>query len=342
MPSYRLLRSMLRAIVEDKKEQGHIVDDLREKIDGLPDSYDAMAEFGRRLRDLPLRPDWPYHEPNGLDEILAECDPGRPREPIGRVPTEVAAGRAAEAFLGLVCGCILGKPLEVGPTPTEIRRAAQAADDWPIADYISERMLEALGKRHPSWESTARERIRYVVPDDDINYPILGMLLLERHGFAFTKDDLQRLWNEALPVGSCWGPERTVNVKIGLRSLERVWGPDTTGSVDEDVLEEWVAELNPWDGLCGALIRVDAYGYACPGHPALAAELAWRDASLTHRRTGIYAAMFMAAAIAAAFAASEPLMPFVQALGYVPRRSRLHEAVTEQLDIVDGAASWED
>jgi hypothetical protein len=29
-------------------------------LDGLPDSYDAMAEFGRRLKDLPLRPDWPY------------------------------------------------------------------------------------------------------------------------------------------------------------------------------------------------------------------------------------------------------------------------------------------
>jgi hypothetical protein len=48
-----------------------------------------------------------------------------------------------------------------------------------------------------------------------------------------------------------------------------------------------VAVLNPKDEYCGALIRADAYGYACPGRPALAAELAWRDASLTHRRTGI-------------------------------------------------------
>ena len=36
------------------------------------------------------------------------------------------------------------------------------------------------------------------------------------------------------------------------------------------------------------MIRADAYGYACPGRPELAAELAWRDAGLTHRRTGIY------------------------------------------------------
>ena len=32
--------------------------------------------------------------------------------------------------------------------------------------------------------------------------------------------------------------------------------------------------LNPSDEQCGAMIRADAYGYACPGRPALAAELA--------------------------------------------------------------------
>jgi ADP-ribosylglycohydrolase len=112
--------------------------------------------------------------------------------------------------------------------------------------------------------------------------------------------------------------------------------------VDDVVLEAWVEELNPWDELCGALIRVDAYGYASAGHPALAAELAWRDASLTHRRNGIYAAMFVAAAIAAAFVASDPLEPFAQALLFVPRRSRFHEAVSQQLDIVGSADRWED
>lgn len=295
-PSHALLRRMLGATIHNKQEQGYVVDGLRETLDGLPDSYDAMAEFGGRLRVLPMRRDWPYVEPNELDEILAECEPERPRELDGHLAPEEAADRAAEAFLGLVCGCILGKPVEVAPMPLEIRRAAQEVGEWPITDYISERMLDALGKRHPSWPNTTRGRIRHVVPDDDINYPIIGMLLLERHGFGFTKDDLQRLWSQALPVASCWGPERALNVKIGLRSLDEVWHwPGDVAPVDEETLARWVEELNPWDELCGALIRVDAYGYACPGNPALAAELAWRDASFTHRRTGIYAAMFVAA-----------------------------------------------
>lgn len=342
LPTYSVLRRMLRATVDDKREQGYVVDGLRERVDALPESYDAMIGFGRELRELPLRPDWPYVEPNALDEILAECDTERPRDAIGRVAPQEAADRAATAFLGSVCGCILGKPIEVAPTPTQIRRAAEAVGEWPIDDYISERMLDALGNRHGSWTGTVRGRIRHVVPDDDINYPILGMLLLERHGLAFTTDDVRRLWKEALPIGWTWGPERTINAKIGLRSLDEVWLGAAAEPVDEGVLEAWVEELNPWDELCGALIRVDAYGYASPGHPALAAELAWRDARLTHRRNGIYAAMFVAAAIAAAFVARDPLEPFEQALRFVPRRSRLHGAVSEQLAIVRSADRWED
>ncbi len=85
---------------------------------------------------------------------------------------------------------------------------------------------------------------------------------------------------------------------------------------------------------------VDAYSYACPGNPALAAELAWRDASLTHRRTGTYAAMFVAAAIATAFVAKGPLEIFETALKFVPRRSRFYAIVADLLDEVSQASNW--
>ena len=55
---------MLRAVVDDKRDQGYVVDGLPERVDALPDSYDAMVGFGRELRELPMRPDWPYVEPN--------------------------------------------------------------------------------------------------------------------------------------------------------------------------------------------------------------------------------------------------------------------------------------
>ena len=52
----------------------------------------------------------------------------------------------------------------------------------------------------------------------------------------------------------------------------------------------------------GADIRSDPWAYAAPGWPEKAAEIAYRDAYVSHRRNGIYAAMFFSAAISAAFA----------------------------------------
>jgi ADP-ribosylglycohydrolase len=119
-------------------------------------------------------------------------------------------------------------------------------------------------------------------------------------------------------------------------------GTNTQPGGDLGRLDEWVTVLNHSDEKCGALIRVDAFGYACPGNPALAAELAWRDAGWTHRRTGVYGAMFIAAAIAVALVVDDALSVFELALQYVPQRSRFHEVVTDSLADVRQAAGWLD
>ncbi|KKK88253.1 hypothetical protein LCGC14_2745050, partial [marine sediment metagenome] len=93
---------------------------------------------------------------------------------------------------------------------------------------------------------------------------------------------------------------------------------------------------------CGALIRADAYGYACPGRPALAAELAWRDAGWTHRRTGIYGTMFVAAAIAAAQVLDDWADVFETAMQFVPQCSRFCEIARDHFDMVRAASDWLD
>jgi ADP-ribosylglycohydrolase len=107
-----------------------------------------------------------------------------------------------------------------------------------------------------------------------------------------------------------------------------------------DPSDEWMRTWNRGTELCGATIRVDPFGLACPGRPALAAELAWRDASWTHRRTGIYGAMFVAAAIAAAFVERDRLAIFRTALQHVPRRSRFHEITADCMKMVAEARDW--
>ena len=71
---------------------------------------------------------------------------------------------------------------------------------------------------------------------------------------------MRQLWLENLPIYLCWGPERTVLLRAGLAVL----APDLPYDMDD-----WAVRLNPGQELCGAMIRADAYGYACPGDPEL-------------------------------------------------------------------------
>lgn len=342
----RQLRAALCQVIVNKKTQGHQVDGLAAELAALPDSYDALADFSERLADLPIRDDWPYVEPSDLSGILTECDPARVRGRLRPIDPAEAAGRVEAAFLGSVCGCVLGKPVEIDPTLAELRDALEATGAWPLDDYFSEDTLDRLPRpAHPSWIETARERIRHVAPDDDLNYSILGMLVLEQHGTQVTREQIQDAWVHHLPIGTTFGPERMQLVNAGLHTLLPMSiliteeSPPPLAAPD---FERWVTTLNPNDELCGALIRADAYGYACPGQPALAAELAWRDAGFTHRRTGIYGAMFVAAAIATAMVTDDRLAVFETALRYVPQRSRFAVIAGDCLELIASATDWLD
>ena len=335
-PTFSQTRAHLRAVIKDKTRQGHVTKGLLERLEAIPDSYDALHGFGVRLADLPIRDDWPYVEPNDLEGILAECDSARPLGAVRPLDPVHAARRVEAAFLGSVCGCVLGKPIEIDPTLAEIRGALEPSGEWPLRDYVTERAAHNFGRGpHPDWPESVRENIRFVAPDDDINYTILGMLLLERHGASFDRKDVLEVWMGHLPPGFTWGPERTTLAKATLDSL-----PFGETKPDDATLETWVTTFNPHDEFCGAMIRADAYGYACAGNPALAAELAWRDARLTHRRTGLYGTMFAAAAIATAFVARTPLEIFETALQFVPKRSRFYQIVADSLNEVSTSGDW--
>jgi hypothetical protein len=46
-----------------------------------------------------------------------------------------------------------------------------------------------------------------------------GMLILERHGLAFTKEDVRDAWPHHLPIRTTFGPERTLLLKAGIDTL---------------------------------------------------------------------------------------------------------------------------
>jgi hypothetical protein len=84
---------------------------------------------------------------------------------------------------------------------------------------------------------------------------------------------------------------------------------------------------NPYREWIGAQIRADGLAYLAVGRPELAAELAWRDASISHVKNGIYGEMLMAAMIAAAPHAADLGDLLGVGLSEIPASSRLHEEV---------------
>ena len=125
--------------------------------------------------------------------------------------------------------------------------------------------------------------------DDDLNFALLALTLVEHHGDALTTDDVARAWLEPLPAGRVFTAER-----IAYRNLLDGHEPDVAGR-----------DRQPVPGLdrCAdphRRVRLGLPGRSGAGPPA------WRGrtAASATRRNGLYGAMFVAAASSAATVAT--------------------------------------
>ncbi|MER5308037.1 ADP-ribosylglycohydrolase family protein [Streptomyces sp. NPDC002773] len=224
--------------------------------------------------------------------------------------------RLHAAWLGRAVGCLLGKPVEKLPLPA-IRALARAAGNWPLSTWFTARGVpDDLLAAHPwnrrSATTSLAENIDGMPEDDDLNYPLLNLLLLQRHGRDFTTADVARLWLDELPAGRTFTAER-----VAYRNLLDGVEPPLT-AVHRNPFREWI----------GAQIRADVHGWTRPGDPVAAAAQAHRDAVLTHTANGVYGAMFVAATLAtAATGTADVHQSLAAGLGVIPPRSRLAGAV---------------
>jgi len=329
IPTSNAVRGLVAVLLDEWDRDGHDVTALRDRLATAGANLDELAAIAVDVMSTPVRADWPWHEPDDLPGIeqASAGDWNRRAAPVTDGPARVEA-----AFLGRVAGCMLGKPLELELSRTDLEAGLRRARCWPLDDYLPEAALDQFPTRQGQWPELVRERIAHVAPDDDINYTILAMLALEACGTEFSQADLAGLWRLHLPIAATFGPERALLAGEAFSTTLAMAG----------IVEPRLA-VTPLPGadLCGALIRADAYGYACAGDPATAARLAHRDATLTHHRTGVYGAMWVAATIAEVLACHDPIEAATTALGCVPTRSRFHDAVSGALDIVADAVDWE-
>jgi ADP-ribosylglycohydrolase len=311
-------------------ESGYDVSGIDADLATMPtDDLDRLEALYLELIKTKRRPDWAYQEPESLDDIL-NAMPAGPLVATDalRPPPAQLANRILGGWLGRIAGCNLGKPVENGDfwTPDRIRAYLEMADAYPLRDYIPALDPMPEGFRfHRSWPETTRGRVRGSARDDDIDYSILAVWLLEQYGLEFTPMHVAHAWLSFLPYLQVFTAERAA--LVGL--LHNV----PVASVGET--------RNPYREWIGALIRADVFGWALPGQPGTAARLVYSDASLSHRCNGIYAAMWATALVSLACVAAKPQEAVEQSLDYVPGRSRLAEALNSVDELYRTGCTWE-
>ena len=177
-----------------------------------------------------------------------------------------------------------------------------------------------------SRETSLRESIDGMPEDDDVDFAILALLMLERHGRDLSTDDVAQGWLGNLPAARVFTAERVAyrNLLAGLTA------PRT--ALVRNPFREWI----------GAQIRTDLYGWANPGDRTAAGRLAVADARLSHTGAGVHGAVWVAAMSAAALCLDDTRAVVEAGLAAVPVGGELAGAVGFGLSVADSGAGLDD
>jgi ADP-ribosylglycohydrolase len=339
-----LVEEEFRQAVEEGKD-GAAVEAMRGALRSAGEDEEALEALHSRVLALPVRPDFPFCEPNDLAGIRAARPAVTRRRRETGLDDEALLDRLHGAWLGRCAGCALGKPAESLMIRSDLAAhgnswerqkkflVAVSPEEWPLRDYFPARSPAEAETGSLLWgPGSVRERIAFMETDDDIRYTVIGLKVLLAQGRNFRSADVVGEWLNLGYRHFCTAETQAYRNYVWRGDAFR--NPAAQPELDATTNWSWfVHHLNPYREWIGAQIRVDAYGYAAPGDPELAAEMAWRDARVSHVKNGIYGAMFCAAMIAAAFASDDAHEIVEAGMAEIPATSRLHAELGEVIAI---------
>ncbi len=268
---------------------------------------------------------YPYIEPSELEKIRALR---KNAEAVYFYDESALEDKIHGAWMGRICGCMLGKTVE-GIRTNELVPFLKATENYPMHRYIYRSDLKNAKTDQYRFAFERRcyaDEIDGMPVDDDTNYTVLAQEIIQKSGRDFTPQDVAKAWLRYQGKDAYCTAER-----VAYCNFVKGYVPPES-AVYKNPYREWI----------GAQIRGDYFGYINPANPALAAEMAWRDASISHVKNGIYGEMFIAAMLAVAATTSNVEEIILGGLAQIPHTSRLYEDVMSVIDAFRAKAPKEE
>lgn len=161
------------------------------------------------------------------------------------------------------------------------------------------------------------------LPNDDLDLQLVWLNALERYGRAVNATILGEYW--LTYISPNWAEYGT-----GKNNLRQGLVPPLSGAFSNDFRNS-----------CGAFIRSEIWACVAPGHPELAVQYAFEDASVDHSEEGIYGEIFCAAVQSAAFVESDKWKLIEIGLSYIPEGCGIARGIAAVVDAYRAGESWQ-
>ncbi len=296
---------------EDLKADNPEINSLREKTNGFLELLEKLKKNDTDIFE-------------GFNSKLKNIEPE-----AKYIPDEILYDKILGGWNGRAAGCLLGKPVEKYSSNI-IKEILLSNNSWPLDNYITDEGLPGkILKKYPwnkhSGMESLRENIQCMTEDDDLNYTMLNLHVLEKYGKEFTTENVAQEWLEMLPVLSTFTAERIAYKNLlSFMDIKNV-------PIYRNPFREWI----------GAMIRADIWGWVSAGNPVQAVKLAYKDASLSHTSNGIIGEMYISAAIALSFIIDDPVEILIKALEFIPEESKIYEAAKFGITVGKNNNDWE-